>query len=207
MALGVGTCRHCGKTFHMRSWQHKTCDSCIDEFNRLRARRRMAELQAAKQVEHTLTCRACGSSFVTTNRSRGYCSPECRVQGARDRLRRWHENHPDSRKEHGQRHDTKPEAKVRYRERNLLKLYGLTYEQWQSMLDRAGSRCEICKKSDVRLCVDHCHETGKIRGVLCTPCNRALGQFDDSVELISAAARYLNNHGAGWDPSTSSTEA
>jgi hypothetical protein len=52
--------------------------------------------------------------------------------------------------------------------------------------------CQICNQTDRReLCVDHCHSTGKVRGLLCDPCNKALGLFKDSPELLNSAIKYL----------------
>ncbi len=52
--------------------------------------------------------------------------------------------------------------------------------------------CAICKKKRKRwLCVDHCHRTGKIRGLLCTSCNAALGSFEDDPHTTQVAADYL----------------
>ena len=54
--------------------------------------------------------------------------------------------------------------------------------------------CELCgKKPTRRMCMDHDHITGKFRGWLCVPCNRALGQLGDSVERIAHALKYLQN--------------
>ncbi len=56
---------------------------------------------------------------------------------------------------------------------------------------RAGKSCEICG-STVRLCVDHDHSTGVIRGVLCTKCNAGLGMFLDDPKLMLSAADYIS---------------
>ena len=54
--------------------------------------------------------------------------------------------------------------------------------------------CEICGKKDYRsLCVDHCHKTNKLRGVLCSTCNAGVGQFFDNPDLLIKASEYLRN--------------
>jgi hypothetical protein len=58
-----------------------------------------------------------------------------------------------------------------------------------------GDLCAICRQPSVgqRLSIDHCHETGIVRGLLCSPCNLGLGSFRDSVERLESAIRYLGS--------------
>jgi hypothetical protein len=74
---------------------------------------------------------------------------------------------------------------------HLMKSYGLTLEAYELLLKEAEYRCTICKSSDM-LCVDHCHTTNKVRGILCRNCNKALGIFKDSTELLDKAKEYLH---------------
>lgn len=64
------------------------------------------------------------------------------------------------------------------------------------MLEMQGGVCAICggKDKNFRLAVDHCHQTGKIRGLLCSACNKAIGGFKDSPMLLIKAMRYLHKH-------------
>lgn len=78
--------------------------------------------------------------------------------------------------------------------RNQRKLtYGLTDDQ----LDHVDTikACEVCG-SEVKLCVDHNHETGEYRGVLCGNCNRAAGLMGDDVDRLMALAEYLKERGS-----------
>lgn len=78
----------------------------------------------------------------------------------------------------------------------LLSKYGLTPEAWLALFEKQGGVCAICKLPELlkkRLAVDHCHITGKIRGLLCGNCNRALGQFQDSPVITQAATDYLRS--------------
>lgn len=83
--------------------------------------------------------------------------------------------------------------------KDWLKKYGLTIEQYDSMLARQDGSCAICKSTEPRmknagrLYVDHCHETGEVRGLLCFRCNTMLGNAGDSPEVLRLAAEYLEN--------------
>ena len=59
---------------------------------------------------------------------------------------------------------------------------------WTMLEDASG--CELCGSQD-HLVIDHCHKTGRLRGVLCSPCNRSLGKLGDNVEGIQKALTYL----------------
>lgn len=79
-------------------------------------------------------------------------------------------------------------------EKNRLKRkYNLTEEQLQEMKSSQGFRCAICKSCD-SLVVDHNHETGKIRQMLCNSCNSLLGFAQESEEILTRAIRYLRLH-------------
>jgi hypothetical protein len=81
------------------------------------------------------------------------------------------------------------------RHKRILRKYGLTEEQWQIIANAQRNRCAICIKpfSRARLaCVDHDHETGLVRGLLCTACNYAVGERHDDVEWFRNAAKYLD---------------
>jgi len=65
------------------------------------------------------------------------------------------------------------------------------------MLEEQEHKCAICLTSDVDLekllAVDHCHTTGKVRGLLCSNCNLALGNFKDNITNLEQAIKYLKN--------------
>lgn len=86
-------------------------------------------------------------------------------------------------------------CKVCFNESTLLakhlKRYGLTTNQIKE-LKKEG--CVLCGSME-NLHVDHNHETNEIRGVLCTNCNRGLGHFQDSPDLLKKAAAYLESKG------------
>lgn len=77
------------------------------------------------------------------------------------------------------------------RDRHYQKTYGITLAQYNEMLIAQDGRCAICGAVTARLLVDHCHTTGKVRGLLCGPCNTGLGLFRDSVGALTKAVQYL----------------
>lgn len=91
------------------------------------------------------------------------------------------------------------EKKNRYnfsleKNRKLKYEYGIGLEKYNYMLASQNNCCAICKKTDGKsLCVDHNHATGKIRGLLCNKCNKALGLFNDDPELLKIADLYLKS--------------
>lgn len=81
----------------------------------------------------------------------------------------------------------------------LLRYYGITLEFYRGLLASQNGVCAICLKVDdyYSLAVDHNHETGNVRGLLCSNCNLALGKFKDSPDLLRKAGEYLEKHGNG----------
>ena len=85
----------------------------------------------------------------------------------------------------------------------LKKKYGINLEEYNELLESQNHVCLICGKSEnhihnktkkkTDLAVDHCHDTGKIRGLLCTNCNIGIGYFKNNPELLITAADYLKN--------------
>ena len=91
------------------------------------------------------------------------------------------------------------------RMKHKLVPYGLTLAEYQSIYDSQGGVCAICKKPECvkfrgkvrNLAIDHEHETGKVRGLLCMNCNRGLGAFFDDITVMHAAITYLGGHDSG----------
>lgn len=77
--------------------------------------------------------------------------------------------------------------------------YGITSEVYEAILAAQGGGCGICgckknhlrKGKEIAMAVDHCHATGKVRGLLCGDCNRALGSFKDDLEVMMKAIAYI----------------
>ena len=85
------------------------------------------------------------------------------------------------------------------RDYRLINKYGLSIEQYEAMLNAQSYRCVICleefneKSVAKRICVDHCHATKQVRGLLCFNCNTVLCKVKDSPETLRRAAAYLEN--------------
>lgn len=82
--------------------------------------------------------------------------------------------------------------KTEYRRRwNLAKRYGITINDYASMLESQGGGCAICGVTEGRLVVDHCHKTQKNRGILCVRCNVSIGALGDDSQGLMVAVKYL----------------
>lgn len=85
--------------------------------------------------------------------------------------------------------------------------YGISLEAAEALLASQDFKCSICAISLPEFVtgkgganVDHCHQTGKVRGILCGKCNKGLGMFDDSRQTVSKALAYLEYHSGAQDP-------
>lgn len=80
----------------------------------------------------------------------------------------------------------------------LLSKYGLTTEHYELLLEMQGGRCGICGTTSTgtkgSFCVDHDHDSGRVRGLLCDRCNRGIGLLGDNPDTLRSAARYLDRH-------------
>ena len=104
-----------------------------------------------------------------------------------------------NRKEHYTQNREKVLANRRFRS------YGLSKDEYNEMLDNQGGSCAICKRKEwvrasitdnvMALAVDHCHDTGNVRGLLCRACNLAIGYFEDNIESLDEAIKYLEQAG------------
>lgn len=82
--------------------------------------------------------------------------------------------------------------------RAIDRRYGITIEQYNEMLTKQNGGCAICKtfipwSRSERFAIDHCHITGKVRGLLCHACNQALGMLNDDPEILRKAAKYIED--------------
>jgi hypothetical protein len=85
------------------------------------------------------------------------------------------------------------------REYHFKNKYGISVEEYDAMRIKQAFKCLLCDKHEIdtprkSLCVDHDHETGKVRGLLCESCNQALGLFYDNANTLRKAAQYLDDN-------------
>lgn len=112
----------------------------------------------------------------------------------RARVQKWREENPARRQESDSARYL--QAPDKYRERGLQRRYGLTSNEFDALAEKQGGKCAICAGVEQvqrkrRLSVDHDHDTGEVRGLLCSRCNSALGLFQDRLDILEAAAAYL----------------
>lgn len=83
---------------------------------------------------------------------------------------------------------------------DLMQSFGITFEHYSSMLEKQNGVCKICKQTESigknkNLSVDHCHTTGKIRGLLCHTCNTTLGKVKESIQTLQTMCDYITKEG------------
>lgn len=84
-----------------------------------------------------------------------------------------------------------------YKAAQLKRRHGITLEQYNAMLEAQDNRCAGCNSvfdlsnKGSTPCVDHCHNTGKIRGILCGNCNKGIGLLKDNIQTLNNLINYL----------------
>lgn len=157
-------------------------------------------------------CSKCGQEKPLTefHKDRGYkdglhghCKPCVLI-----RVAKYKADNPEKVKASQKRsRDKNPET---YRNKQLLFAFGITIDQYKQMLADQGGVCAICQKPETEihpangklrnLAVDHDHDTGHVRGLLCNNCNRGLGFFADQADLVKAAWQYLERQSPPDEP-------
>jgi hypothetical protein len=93
----------------------------------------------------------------------------------------------------------RPEAE---REQRMKREYGITTKDYEAMVEAQNNECAICfasgeQERNSKLVIDHCHASGKVRGLLCNKCNLLLGHANDSIGQLEQAILYLSDKGEG----------
>lgn len=210
-------CEHCGGAIpNGRRWGAIYCSTACKQAAADSADKTARLTARADQLRHCVECKA--EMAVTMRSDARFCSPKCgdtwnnrikavtrprAVRAARvDRAcRECGTTIPAER--HGSVIycvDCKRARALRRATNDALRAaYGITLDDYEDMLAGQGGGCAICKAVESggkgRFHVDHCHEGGQIRGLLCTRCNTGLGQFLDDPDRLRAAIAYLERGG------------
>lgn len=118
-------------------------------------------------------------------------------QKTRDKQLEYHKNYYQETQEHQKAKsrawyaENRSHAIAQARIRRLRTYFGLTPDEYEAMLVAQNNVCAICGQNGKKLHIDHCHTTGKIRGLLCAPCNSFLGRIHDSPAVLDQIKRYL----------------
>jgi hypothetical protein len=144
---------------------------------------------------HRNECKACN---LAEKKRRYEGDPEKHI----DRVVRWREANRDRFNAYQRRNNARPERKRAMRDAYYRRTFGISADDFDALLDSQGGGCAICGTQPERVAnlhLDHCHDSGGIRGILCVSCNQGIGQFRDDPDLLDAAARYLR-HGVTAEP-------
>ncbi len=117
----------------------------------------------------------------------------------------WQKRNPDKVKIH--KRDTYLRNSARYAQDSILRQKGISLESYEELIAKQNNLCLICHREETTrqrkdgtrspLAIDHCHKTGKIRGLLCRKCNTGIGLFDENIEFLLNAINYLRiNNGS-----------
>ncbi len=134
----------------------------------------------------------CISCNLAAQAAKNRANPELN----RQRVREWQQANPERVAAKHAEYRADGRKSLSNRKSHLKRKYSLTLEEYEEMLAKQGGGCAICgrpPRPDISLHVDHDHETGRIRGLLCFRCNNALGDFLDDYSLLQEAAGYLAN--------------
>ncbi len=142
--------------------------------------------------------------FYTDKKARDGRRPECKAcnlerraakyranpRPAIERALRWQRENPDRVRANMARFTASGHRKISNRKSRLKRKYGITLEQFEAMLAAQGGGCAICGKPGADN-VDHDHDTGRVRGILCFNCNVAIGHVANDEDRLAAAMAYL----------------
>ena len=159
-------------------------------------------------------CRICGLSkpfddFYKNKLGRDGLRPECRecnlaarrAKYAADptpyiaRVKKWQQENSERLNAYRRDYRQRPDRKRADRDGHLRRKFGITIDDYERMLAEQNDGCAICGASEPdngSLHVDHDHDSGVVRGLLCVSCNNALGAFRESHDLFRKASDYLD---------------
>ncbi|WP_424870631.1 endonuclease VII domain-containing protein [Streptomyces sp. SAI-229] len=178
----------------------KRCARCGEDKPRAAFARKRSNLDGLQRH-----CRDCASHYHRTRQQAWgrKVRPQVEVpEGYKlclkcDEVKPWSEWHRNATASDGLSTRCKACRAAEGRAGHLKRQYGITEAESDELIASQGGICCICLAAPAKH-VDHCHETGRVRGVLCFSCNAALGQFKDRPDAIRRAAAYVE--GIAWKP-------
>jgi hypothetical protein len=177
-------CEECGTDIVALRSTKRFCKTCLRARNWERDKKRIT-LNTYGGPRKTFDCARCGGTFESPyGRITKHCLP-CRDEHKRESHREW-ARRPENRERRLQTH-----RDGRYARRAKLAQYGLTLEAYDAIVAYQQGRCAICQRETPRLVVDHCHDTNRVRGLLCSSCNSGIGALGDTEEHARRAIAYL----------------
>jgi hypothetical protein len=125
-----------------------------------------------------------------------FCKDRSRPDGLNHRCRLCNRSHVQNIAAKQKKQFGKKKYRRRRRKYELTHYYGISVEDYAKLVKNQGDKCAICgTKPEAYLAIDHCHETNRVRGLLCRKCNSAIGLFDDDIHKIENALMYLKSKG------------
>ena len=144
--------------------------------------------------EITTQCKICHRASASTARNEN-----------REKANSWakedRRKNPEKYREQAKKYKKKNWQKISVAE--SLRTLAITNDQYNEFKFEQNNKCSICKEEETRkgrggeicrLCIDHCHKTGKVRALLCHSCNTGIGKFKDDIVLLQKAIEYLKKH-------------
>lgn len=149
-------------------------------------------------------CARCGETkshefFHKDTRSKDGLQRKCKTCHSVLAKEWWAEHGKEAYQKHkDQQHEWRKKNPERYAARqrryHLCRKYGFDQAEFQQRIVDQGGKCACCGDGGTELVVDHCHRDGKVRDLLCQPCNKMLGCANDSTERLQFAIKYLEKH-------------
>lgn len=162
-------------------------------------------------------CVVCSKRFTTSKGQKQICSPECSKSNGKRQSKEWTKRNREIVNERAKKWRDKNLEKARLasrksaantrrnkprviKHRKLKSSYGISLEDFENMLDSQGHRCAICDfvfdfaSQSKGPHIDHDHETGKVRMILCRFCNNLLGYANDDITILENAITYLDTY-------------
>lgn len=187
-----------------------SCPQCGSHLVRIRAMYRQVDGNIARKR----ICKSCGHAFRTVEPDSGRCL-HCRRLLAKAAIEKecskckrvlpvsfFSKKANDAELYRSSCRECLNKARAEAYWRTILKRHGLSASEYQALLDTQDGRCAICRSSGGDagrkghtiyrfLRIDHCHRSGKVRGLLCDKCNLGIGNFNDDPQWLEAAVAYL----------------